>query len=686
MRSTKDEILDCISNHSHDESNNTSTPAHEFDLAMPSSIQSDVSEAPCREQNFQRSSSAEFSHDAQTDINAAPPPTLCKSKSLSDLEPRHRVSYSHQVGRRIDRGSKRERGNAVTMCTNEQTEDRVETIAVGTLPAAPATPQPSPEELASRQNRKEATPQMDLLTHQQTGRRTPPPPPLERSLVQHRYTSPGAISIRPRQASSEAQAPPPPPLSDYSSCVSPNLDAEASPRMPYFSSPDARFSRYGYEILIEAHLVEEVSTATREVPPASPRRPVSEPALSSPLPDTPTTFDSAPDSLHGTKMRVTQTSEVYIDELDDFTKYSCGCCHRRRCYLMSNRNVLVLLTIAALLGAIGLTLGLRFRVSHHSQTSPATAAKNSSLEYFVQTALPPYSQQAILEDSGSPQAKAIQFLKHDPQFGIYNTMRRLTRFALAVFYYDLHRNLGDYSWGTSAHWLTNSSECDWYTTHNSSSTSDGRFVTLALEGNQLAGTLPAEISLLADLESIDLSGNFIRGNIPNEIDELRSLSLLDLGFNDMDGTIPRSLKNLTKLGYLDLFSNYLTGSIQESLFAPLAELAPERPGSAAQPGSTRGSNRRTTQSEDRAYRPLEYADFGDNMLTGTFPSSIGLALRLGRLSLRENYLKGTVPASLSNLTLLTYFGTYAWDSRCFVSTMILTVIFGFRRSLQLVFR
>jgi hypothetical protein len=669
MRTTKDEILDCISNHSHDESSNTSIPAHEIDLAISSSIRSGASEASCREQNFQRSSSAEFLHNAQTDINAAPSPTLCKSKSLSDLEPRNRVSFSQQVGRRIDRGSKRERGNAVTMRANEQTEDRVETIADGPLPAAPATPQPSPEELASRQNRKEATPQTDLLTHQQTGRRTPPPPPLERSLVQHRYTSPGAISIRPRQASSEAQsatlvAPPPPPLSDYS-CVSPNFDAAASPRPPYFSSPDLRFSRYGNEILIEAHLVEEESTATREVPPASPRRPVSEPALSSPLPDTPTTFDSAPDSLHGSKMRVTQTSEVYIDELDDFTKYSCGCCHRRRCFFRSNRILLVLLTISALSGAIGLTLGLRLRDSHHSQTNPATAAKNSSLEYFVQTALPPYSQQAILEDSGSPQAKAIQFLKHDPQFGIYDTMRRLTRFALGVFYYDLHRKLGDYSWGFSAHWVTNSSECDWYTTHNSSSmcSPDGRLVTLALEGNQLAGTLPAEISLLADLESIDLSGNFIRGNIPNEIDVLRSLSLLDLGFNDMDGTIPRSLKNLTKLGYLDLFSNYLTGSIQESLFAPLAELSPGRPGSTMQPGSTRGSNRRITQSEERTPRPLEYADFGDNMLTGTFPSSIGLALRLGCLSLRDNYLKGTVPASLSNLTLLTYFGTCAWDSR-----------------------
>ena len=51
---------------------------------------------------------------------------------------------------------------------------------------------------------------------------------------------------------------------------------------------------------------------------------------------------------------------------------------------------------------------------------------------------------------------------------------------------------------------------------------NGRVTELDLSGNNLRGTLPAELASLTELASLDLSGNQLRGQIP----DVRGLTIL----------------------------------------------------------------------------------------------------------------------------------------------------------------
>jgi hypothetical protein len=318
--------------------------------------------------------------------------------------------------------------------------------------------------------------------------------------------------------------------------------------------------------------------------------------------------------------------------------------------------------IALLLGMSGLILGLL--LGKTSGTAPASS--EFSIESFVEFEIPAYSREALLADNGSPQAKAIAFLKQDPQISSYTASRRLTRFSLGVFFFSLLSEIQESQWINMTGWGTNASECSWYTTNSSwypthlepTCNSSGSFVTLNLQRNQLLGTVPTEIELLTDLHRIELIGNAIRGTIPVELGNLKSLSYLDLSINELVGTVPATLGNISALQFLAFVGNILTGTVPELLFG----------GSGHRHNSSRsrllgGSDRRSLQQDESEWTSLlEYAYFDQNTLTGTIPTTIGNARHLKNLSFHGNYLEGTVPESISNLASLYYFGTIPCSS------------------------
>ncbi|CAI9087411.1 OLC1v1021469C1 [Oldenlandia corymbosa var. corymbosa] len=88
---------------------------------------------------------------------------------------------------------------------------------------------------------------------------------------------------------------------------------------------------------------------------------------------------------------------------------------------------------------------------------------------------------------------------------------------------------------------------------------------LGLDNQGLRGFLPAEISKLQNLQSINLSGNSIGGPIPSSLGTVHTLEVLDLSYNFLNGSIPESLGLLTALRILNLNGNSLSGKVPAAL-------------------------------------------------------------------------------------------------------------------------
>lgn len=180
---------------------------------------------------------------------------------------------------------------------------------------------------------------------------------------------------------------------------------------------------------------------------------------------------------------------------------------------------------------------------------------------------------------------------------------------------DLYYATGGQNWLTQTNWLQNNTPCNWYGV----SCSAGQVISLVLDNNRLAGTIPASVAALTALQELDLSFNTLQGNLPIAVTQLSKLQSLVLWHNAIEGSIPSQLSSLPELQVLDLSENRFSGSIP----AALGDLV-------------------TLQAL--------YVD--SNLLTGVVPSALGQLSQLRALWLSNNSLSGTLPSSLSALSLM----------------------------------
>ena len=180
--------------------------------------------------------------------------------------------------------------------------------------------------------------------------------------------------------------------------------------------------------------------------------------------------------------------------------------------------------------------------------------------------------------------------------------------ALKAFY---NATNGDYwSWNTG--WL-NGDPCQdlWYGLYCNNS---DRVLRIALNINNMTGTLPAELAKADALQQLYIPVNSIGGMIPAEILSMKSMQNLVLSDNRFTGlsTDAISMPNLTGL---ELSYNQLHGPLPTYWDAP----------------------------------QLQVLDLGSNNLTGPLLESIGNLTNLQTLDLSENNFTGTFPSSWGNL-------------------------------------
>jgi hypothetical protein len=91
---------------------------------------------------------------------------------------------------------------------------------------------------------------------------------------------------------------------------------------------------------------------------------------------------------------------------------------------------------------------------------------------------------------------------------------------------------------------------------------------LYLDENQLAGTIPSEISNLTNLERLYLHNNQLTGSIPPEIGNLTNLERLSLHVNQLSGEIPEGICELTNLNWSPEFIDWDYSYIYNNQLCP----------------------------------------------------------------------------------------------------------------------
>jgi len=216
--------------------------------------------------------------------------------------------------------------------------------------------------------------------------------------------------------------------------------------------------------------------------------------------------------------------------------------------------------------------------------------------------------------------------------------------------------------------------------------------SINLMNQNLRGSIVTEITMLPELQVLDLSHNGLRGTLSDEFSKLQQLRLqynaitgtipndffppnstmreFNVGSNFMDGTLPRDMGLSTQLTSLMVFRNKFQGIIPAIGKMPLVEFQGQSnefngllPFDLGYDGTWPTALRSWWAYDNRLkgtipqniqfLQNLEDFRVNNNQLFGPIPESIQELKRLYRFEVQSNYLGGTVPAVMGDIPGLT---------------------------------
>ena len=167
---------------------------------------------------------------------------------------------------------------------------------------------------------------------------------------------------------------------------------------------------------------------------------------------------------------------------------------------------------------------------------------------------------------------------------------------------------------------------------------------------------------ITNCKNIQMTGQYMSGTIPSKISMLTNLEYFAVGGNHyrISGTMP-SLKGLTNLIYMDVDTNSISGTIPSDGWSDMNKLTLLDFAFNRFSGTFPGDQIGKLSSLQRLYINGWAPSFGphSNMsISGTLPGSMSSFWQLSNLKefgADGNFISGSVPNEVANLTNLEYF-------------------------------
>ncbi|KAJ4787261.1 Leucine-rich receptor-like protein kinase family protein [Rhynchospora pubera] len=185
--------------------------------------------------------------------------------------------------------------------------------------------------------------------------------------------------------------------------------------------------------------------------------------------------------------------------------------------------------------------------------------------------------------------------------------------------------------------------------------------------NKIGGYIPREIWKLHSLKEFQLYNNSLIGEIPSEITLLKQLNSISLAYNNLTGEVPYFLGNTSNTGLvsIDLTGNSFYGPIPPYLCSngslEILDLGYNRFNTVSFGSIFSCSSLTRIILRDNQLRgslpactfptsAISYFDLSNNFLDGQIPKEIGSWKNLTKLDLSNNLFSGAIPTELGTIT------------------------------------
>jgi hypothetical protein len=221
--------------------------------------------------------------------------------------------------------------------------------------------------------------------------------------------------------------------------------------------------------------------------------------------------------------------------------------------------------------------------------TPTKAPTNAPIMLTTQSLLTSFinnitlSNRSIAPNGPTPEDQALNYLiVNDTTFNftqlltLNSMMTNVVQFRIRQQYALLtlwfQQAFTGTTWNSGDGWLVHANECDYWVGIDCTSVSvegtvgmQNIVTTVNLLGNNVKGTIPADLGLLTALTYFDVQYNALTGTLPASIGQWTALTYFGVNENEIAGTIPASIGNWSQIQYAYFYFNQFTGTMPNGI-------------------------------------------------------------------------------------------------------------------------